>query len=239
MNLILLFPEDFTNDNVVRLTGRRMEHVIKVHRAKKGDTLHLGLMNDAMGKGLIIKTNTTFIEMNVTLDQAPPPPLPVILVLALPRPKMLKRILQTTASLGIKEIYLINAWKVEKGFWSSPLLTPEKINEQLALGLEQAKDTLMPRVYLKRLFKPFVTEELPELTKNRQALAAHPGKNEICPCNIKKQGIIALGPEGGFIDLEVKTLEKAGFSTVSLGRRILRLETAVPFMISRFTPPSN
>lgn len=238
MNLILLFQKDFTGPDTVRVSERRMEHITGIHRAQKGDTLIVGLLNGKMGKGQITAITHSFVEMKVNLDQSPPAPLPVTLVIAMPRPKMLKRILQTTASLGVKNIYLVNAWKVEKGFWSSPLLTPEKLNHHILLGLEQAKDTCMPTIHMKRLFKPFATEELPSLTKNRTALVAHPGTSTPCPFNIKNETIIALGPEGGFIDLEIETFEKAGFQRVGLGQRVLRLETAVPFILSRFSCPS-
>jgi len=42
-----------------------------------------------------------------------------------------------------------------------------------------------------------------------------------------------MGPEGGFIDIEVETLEQAGFTTVNFGSRIMRLETAIPFIVGK------
>ncbi|MBF0413130.1 MAG: 16S rRNA (uracil(1498)-N(3))-methyltransferase [Desulfamplus sp.] len=238
MNLILLFEDDFTAPDKVSISGRRVEHILKVHRAKIGDILTVGLLNSKIGTGKILAIDIQQIEMEVTLDYDPPKPIPLTLVVALPRPKMLKRILQSVASLGIKKIYLINSWRVEKAFWSSPLLEPERLKDELILGLEQAKDTILPQIHLKRLFKPFVTEELSILTKGSSnnkpiALAAHPKAALPCPQNINQSAILAMGPEGGFIDIEIETLEQAGFSTVNLGRRILRLETAVPFIVSK------
>ncbi|MBF0232910.1 MAG: 16S rRNA (uracil(1498)-N(3))-methyltransferase [Desulfamplus sp.] len=256
MNLILLFEEDFTAQERVLLYGRRLEHIRKVHRANRGDTLNVGLLNNRMGRGKIIAIDNSSVEMEITLDHEPPPPLPLTLVIALPRPKMLRRILQSVASLGIKEIYLINSWRVEKSFWSSPFLAPERLNNELVIGLEQAKDTIMPMIYLKRLFKPFVTEELFLLAEGKNsssistfsnppadsagtnqrrpiAITAHPGAITPCPEGITQSSILVMGPEGGFIDIEIDTLEQAGFTTVNIGKRILRLETAVPFIVSK------
>ncbi len=241
MNLILLFQNDFIQPNTVCLTGRRLTHLKKVHRAKPGDTLTVGLLDGLMGKGIVTHMGNDRVELEVSLDTPPPAPLPLTLLLALPRPKMLKRILQTIAALGVKEIFLINTWRVEKCFWSSNFLEKKRVEEELILGLEQAKDTLMPQVHLKRLFMPFVTEELPEMIKALMdcgdtppnLLTAHPGGSLPCPQNINTPTILAMGPEGGFIDAEVSALEKRGFQTVHLGERILRLETAVPFVVSK------
>ncbi len=233
MNLILLFKDDYTGPDRVRLRGRRMAHIRKVHRASPGDLLTVGRVNDKMGTARVLAMGLDYVDMAVELDKAPPPPLPLTLVLALPRPKMLRRILQTVASLGVKDIFLINTWRVEKGFWSSDLLEPGRIETELVLGLEQAKDTMMPRVHLRRLFKPFITEELPGLARGRLCLTAHPGPWPPCPRDMVRPCVLAMGPEGGFILREVDSLSDIGFQTVNLGDRILRLETAVPYIVSR------
>lgn len=235
MNLILLFKNDFTGSTKVKLEGRRFNYIKKVHRACAGDVLSVGLINEQMGKGRITKITSEFAEMEVCLDTPPPARLPLVLVLALPRPKVVRRILQAVTCLGIKDIYLINAWRVEKSFWSSPVLNRENLEKELITGLEQAKDTVLPDIFLKPLFKPFVVEELPIIAENSLALTAHPKTSVPCPENIKTPITLAIGPEGGFIDIEIKTLEQAGFKTITLGKRILRTETAVPVLISRLT----
>ncbi|MFO7749038.1 MAG: 16S rRNA (uracil(1498)-N(3))-methyltransferase [Desulfobacteraceae bacterium] len=233
MNLILLFEQDFIDDSKVRIGTRRLEHLARVHRAAKGKTFKVGLVNGPLGTGKVIQVTDAHIEMAVTLTQPPPAPLPLTLVLALPRPKMLKRILQAVTTLGIKKIYLINAWKVEKSFWKSPVMEETNLEQQLVLGLEQCRDTIMPEIFIRRLFTPFVREELPVMAKNAPGLVAHPKTDRICPENLKEETLLAVGPEGGFIDMEIETFEQAGFQTISLGERILRTETAVPALVSR------
>ena len=233
MNLILVKQEDFTAPDRVRLTGRRLAHIRKVHRAQTGDSLLTGRLNGPMGQGVVTHISREAVEMELSLTKEPPPPLPLTLVLALPRPKMLKRILQCVTSLGVKKIHLINSWRVEKGFWSSPILEPLRLEREMILGLEQACDTRLPKVHLERFFSPFVKETLPAITRDTLNLAAHPKTHAPCPKNPGRPVTLVMGPEGGFIDIEVTTLEEAGFAPVSLGPRILRTETAVPVLISR------
>lgn len=111
MNLILLFREDFVDEGRVRLTGRRLHHVRAVHRARVGDELRVGLLNDRLGTGRVTSLTDELLEMSVTLDELPPPPLPVSLLLALPRPKALKRILQAVTAMGVKRITLMHSWQ--------------------------------------------------------------------------------------------------------------------------------
>ena len=132
MNLILLFKDDFINDtNCVRLHGRRLKHIIKVHRAIVGATLNVGIENNKIGTGTITKLSNELLEMEVSLMSEPPPPSPVNLILALPRPKVISRILLSASSMGIKKIWLINAKRVEKSYWQSPKLNEQNIINQL------------------------------------------------------------------------------------------------------------
>ncbi|MCU1228106.1 MAG: rsmE 2, partial [Acidobacteria bacterium] len=112
MNLILLFNDDFVSATRVRLTDRRLEHVTRVHRAAAGDELTVGVLDGRIGRGVVMSLEP--LELEVTLDRDPPPKLPLTLVVALPRPKVLNRIVAATASMGVRRLCLINAWRVEK-----------------------------------------------------------------------------------------------------------------------------
>lgn len=233
MNLILLFPDDFVDDGTVRLTGRRREHVLGVHGAVEGDQLVVGVAGGRIGRGEVTRTAADSIEMRVTLERDPPPPLDLTLVLALPRPKVMNRVVAAAASLGIKRIFLINAWRVDKSYWKSPRLSADNIRLQCILGLEQARDTMLPAVELRRLFRPFVEEELGAIARDSLALAAHPYAGELCPREVQGPVTVAIGPEGGFIGPEIESLGRAGFRPVSLGPRVLRVETAVAALAGR------
>jgi RsmE family RNA methyltransferase len=133
----------------------------------------------------------------------------------------------------VKKIILLNCFRVEKSFWQSPFLGEEATKEQLILGLEQARDTVLPEVLLRPLFKPFVEDELPALIKETLPLVAHPHATAQCPRDVKRTVTLAIGPEGGFIPYEIEKLIACGFSPVQMGERILSVETAVPALIAR------
>lgn len=233
MNLILLEPGDLIAPDQACLTGRRLRHVREVHRAEPGQTLRLGMVNGLMGEGVLLEQSPERLLFSVRLDQPPPPRLPLTLLLALPRPKMLKRILQTVATMGVRRLVLMNSYRVEKSFWDSPFLQPDAIREELLLGLEQGRDTVLPEVWLEKRFKPFVEDRLPALASGGRRLVAHPMAETACPVALDSAVTLAIGPEGGFIPYEVDMLAKQGFEPVNLGPRILRVETAVTALIGR------
>lgn len=235
MNLLLLQSETIQN-NVATIVGRQLEHIIQVQRLTKGDILRVGEINGDIGLGTITCLNNTSATLKIALTAKAPSPIPLTIVLALPRPKMLRRILQTIAAMGIKQLHLVNSNRVEKSFWQSPLLTSEAIKEQLILGLEQSRDTLLPSVHLHKLFKPFVEDELPSIVGDSTAIVAHPMSERRCPIDCQAASTLAIGPEGGFIPFEIEKLVQVGFDPVHLGSRILRVENAVPALISRLYP---
>ena len=233
MNLILLFPEDFVADGAVRLTGRRLAHVRGVHRAAVGDALVVGVAGGGIGTGVVTRLDSEALELRVAIDSGPPSALGVTLVLALPRPKVLNRVVASVASMGVKQIFLVNAWKVEKSYWKSPRLSEENLLLQRVLGLEQARDTVLPSIELRRLFRPFVEQELPAIIAGTRAVVAHPAGDAPPLAGDGRPVTLAIGPEGGFVEAEIASLRAIGFETVSLGERILRVETAVAVALTR------
>jgi len=233
MNLALLFESDFIAADRVLLTGRRRTHLEQVLKAVEGDQIPVGRVDGNLGTGEIIRLTDHEAELTITLDAPPPKPLPLTLILAMPRPKMFRRALQTATALGVKDLWLLNAYKVEKSYWQTPWLKDDALTENMVLGLEQARDTLMPTVHIRKRFKPFVEDELPGLIGERTALVAHPGTDTPCPSHLNESAVLCIGPEGGFIPYEVQKLQEAGCQAVHLGQRILRVETAVPVLVSR------
>ena len=235
VNLILLFQSDFKDgfDDIVHIGGARKEHIQSVCKAGIGDELKVGLFNGLMGKGVVIGSNETRVELKVSLNQNPPPPLPLTLIVALPRPKSLKKALEVTTSLGVKKIFIIESWRVEKSYWNSPALQKKHLQNCIVSGLEQARDTVAPHIEIRRRFKPFVEDELPALIEGTRALVAHPYNASLCPCALKNPVTLVVGPEGGFIPYEIELLKSLGLEAVTLGERILRVEYAIAALIGR------
>lgn len=244
MNLILLLDEDFDDDArrracdagdavVVELAGRRFRHVRTVHRAAPGRELAVGRLGGRVGRGVVETLAEEHLTLRVRLDTDPPCKLPLTLLLALPRPKVLRRVLQTVATMGVPRVVLMNAWRVEKSYWRSSALEPAGLLEPLRLGLEQGRDTILPVVETKRLLVPFCRDELAALAAGTRRLLAHPGANAPCPRALDEPVTLALGPEGGFIERELDLFARHGFAAVSLGPRPLRVEQSVPALLAR------
>ena len=235
MNLILLFEEDFVDDarTRVRLEGRRHRHLRKVLRASIGDRLTVGLVNGSIGEGRVLELDRESVELEISLGSEPPSPLDLVLVLALPRPPVLRRVLIAATTMGVKQIELIGAERVEKSFWQSHATEPGVIREQLKLGLEQARDTRMPEVRLHPRFDSFARERLPELVADRTGFVADPSGAVITNAAWPRRTLLAVGPEGGWASAELERFEGAGLRTVGLGERILRIETALAVLLGR------
>nr|MBF0685119.1 16S rRNA (uracil(1498)-N(3))-methyltransferase [Pseudomonas sp.] len=233
MNLLLLEAADFVADDRVILRDRRLTHLQEVHRAEAGETLRVGLLDGEMGEGRLVRLDAACAELQVSFYQPPPAKLPITLLLALPRPKMLRRVLQTVATMGVPRLVLLNSYRVEKSFWQTPFLEPVAIREQLILGLEQARDTVLPEVVIEKRFKPFVEDRLQQLADGTLGLVGHPGDFPTCPRAVTQPVTLAIGPEGGWIPYEVEKLTEAGLAPVQLGDRILRVETAVSALLAR------
>ncbi|WP_104098137.1 16S rRNA (uracil(1498)-N(3))-methyltransferase [Stutzerimonas kunmingensis] len=233
MNLLLLDTADFVAADRILLRDRRLTHLQQVHRAEAGEQLRVGRVGGGMGSGQLLRLDAHEAELQVSFDQPPPAKLPVTLLLALPRPKMLRRVLQTVAAMGVPRLVLLNSYRVEKSFWQTPFLEPAAIHEQLILGLEQARDTVLPEVIIEKRFKPFVEDRLPQLAADTLGLVGHPGDFPHCPRAVTQPVTLAIGPEGGWIPYEVDKLAAAGLQPVQLGERILRVETAVSALLAR------
>lgn len=234
VNLILVEAEDFVASDRVRLEGRRLEHVRQVCRAKVGESLRVGELGGKVGSGRVLRLDDKAIELEVRLDRAPPAPLPVTLVLALPRPPALRRVLQQATTMGVKRLLLLHSRRVEKSYWQSSGLDGSAVDAQLRLGLEQARDTILPVVETRRRFRPFVEDELPALADVGPVLLADPGAAPGDPASGEGGHItLIVGPEGGFVPFELELLTAHGAQPIGLGERVLRVETAVVALLAR------
>jgi len=233
MNIILLEPQEAVT-KYVTLSGDRAHHIVKVLRSVSGDTIRVGVVNGMMGSAVVrhLSHRKPFeAELELCLNEEPPLRPAIDVLLALPRPIMFKRIISQLTALGIGHLYVVNANRVEKSFWDASLMADTSLRSHLLSGLEQAVDTRLPGVSFHKGFRPFVEQMLPTIRADyKQMLLAHP----LCTgrlTDIFKAGpgrvLLAIGPEGGWVDFEIDRLTEAGFTGFSLGSRILKVETAV------------
>lgn len=232
MNLLLLQPGEVSQDGRAHLTGRRHEHAREVLKVQAGQTLRVGVRGGRVGTAVVVSEDPSGLVLQVTLDAEPPPRAGVDLVLAIPRPKALKRVIPAVASLGVDRVMLVNAARVEKSYFDSKVLAPEFVAGLVDLGLEQARDTVPPVIEVRERFKPFVEDELDAWAGDAVRLVAHPENDSPpAPRGQGKRTVVAIGPDGGWVPFEVELLHAHGFVPFSLGPRILRVEVAVPTVL--------
>lgn len=240
MNLVLFEKDHIVKGDdskgIVRLDGRIFGHLNDVLRLDTGDSFKIGLINGKIGQGKILRFFENYLEAEYFLDVIPEKKLPLTLIVSYPRPKTLKKVLQYSASLGVNKIIIVNSFRVDKSYWKNPILNDQNIRKELLLGLEQSVDTELPEIEIKRRFKPFIEDELKDLVKGKRAILAHPdalvSREEVFNKE-KEETVLFIGPEGGLIDYEVKNLKSIGFRKFSFGKRILRVEVAVVYSISK------
>ena len=233
MNILIFTNADRLDAKRIRVTGNRLQHLTQILKIQVGQSLRVGELDGLCGQGTVLALDDSQGLLSIDLSEPPPPKLALTLVLALPRPKMLRRLLRTVAELGVSDLHLINSYRVEKSYWNTPALNTDTVQGYFTAGLEQARDTTLPKLHLHPRFKPFVEDELPGLLVGKQGFAAHPGSYPDCPRGTSENILLAIGPEGGFIPYEVEKLQQAGCEIVSLGERIMRVETAVTHIIGR------
>ena len=236
MNLLLLEPEDLARDGTARLTGRRLRHALEVLRATDGDVLRVGLLGGATGTAEVLRAGEDELVLRPSLTDPPPPRPDIDLLLAVPRPKALRKVLPAAASLGVDRIVLVNAARVEKSYFASRVLDAASIRELLVLGLEQARDTRLPEVLIRERFRPFVEDELDGLWPRTLRLVAHPAARA-APARDARRVALAIGPEGGWVPFEIDLLASRGFEPFTLGPRTLRVEVAVAYALGALRAP--
>lgn len=240
MNLILLGPEDLRDDGTAEIDGRRARHVRTVLRAAVGDELRIGLIGGRRGYGRVLSLRegeTIELEPRWLNDEEPVPS--IDLILAMPRPKALARVLQTSACMGVRRIDIVNAWRVDKSYLSTPQLDSETVRHNLLLGCEQGGTTWVPDVAIHHLLMPFMRGALCERVSAGQSLRviAHPRNarplEQVVRPGDARPVVAAVGPERGWIDRELSSFGELGFHPVQLDSRVLRCEIAVAAMLAQ------
>ncbi len=238
MNLLLLEPKELSPDGTARVTGRRLLHAREVLGAREGDALRVGALGGNVGTARIASLTKDELVLETKLNEAPPPRANVDLLLAIPRPKALKKVIPAVASLGVDRVVLLNASRVEKSYFDSKVLEPEFLEGLVRLGLEQGRDTIAPTIEIRDRFKPFVEDELDAWLKpGTLRYTPHPTAAESLPRRKPgERAALAIGPEGGWVPFEVELLGARGFKPVTLGARPLRVEVAVAVLLGALGP---
>ena len=232
MNIVLLDPRQTESELWSITSKRQLEHLQQHLAVQVGDTLKVGIREGKRYLTEIVEVTEQSIKIKPIQAEPIPKKLPVTLILAMPRPKVLRRLIMDSVTLGVEKIILLHSYRVDKSYWQTPFL--QQLDQYVTLGLEQAGDTIAPKIEIYKRFKPFVEDVLPSLiTAECPAYVAHPYAEMKMPFAIEHACSIVIGPEGGFIPYEIDLLVKNGCLACSLGNRILRTETAISYILGR------
>lgn len=234
MNRILFTSDECRADGTVCLTDHRAEHIRTVLRAQVGDAIKTGTLNGLCGTSEILALDNALATLRPTHTESALVPW-FDLILAAPRPKVLKRLWPQLSAWGARKIIILNAFKVEKCYFSSQWLDPAQFTPLLIEGLMQAGTTQLPEVTIAPRFKPFIEDQLDSLCPSRLRLLAHPEERAESPFSADcatEVPVITVGPEGGWTAYELTCLQQRGFHAFSLGARTLRTDTACIALIA-------
>jgi RsmE family RNA methyltransferase len=239
VNIVLLQAADWLSETVAVVRDRRAVHLREVLRVAVGDSIRVGLLGGQCGRGVIEALDASGVWLQVVLSEPPPPRHRFEIVLALPRPKMLRRILRQCAEFGVADLHLIHSARVEKSYWQSPLLQPARLEDALLMGLERSRDTIAPRVHLHQRFRPFVEDRLPAICAGRPCWIADWGAPLSLAAVPPQPAVVMIGPEGGFVPFEVRLAEDVIAQRVALGERILSVDTAFTTVLAQALGPGR
>lgn len=229
MNLLLL-EQDELEDGCVILRDERAQHLRTTLRVTPGQSLRAGIVRGPVGTASVLDVGDN-VRIRFAPTSAPSTPCRLAITLAVPRPKVLARVLEHLASFAVDEIRLINAWRVDKSYFGSPLLAPDTMRAALLRGAAQGETTWLPRVIVHDRFMSYM-EARPHVPG--LLLHARGGRDiETIEGSLGAQMELAIGPEGGWIDREIETFVQAGFAPVHLGLPILRVEAALAAAIGQ------
>jgi RsmE family RNA methyltransferase len=231
--MLLVYDNEFLTDTSVRIARSRLGTLPARGAVTIGTTLRVGHYNGRCGEARITGCTATTVDLAVTLSESPPPKRRLTLILALPRPKFLARIVRAVTGLGVPDVYLIPSWRVDKSYWKSPRLQRHKLDDYIRDGLQQAGDTIPPAIHVRRLFRPFVEDEAALLCREATALVAAPDGPAEGPAVLPQPCVLAIGPERGFTPFERELFCSNGFSCVRFSRRILTVEQAAIALCAR------
>lgn len=240
MNLLLLRAEECLPGAPARVVGARAREMVEAHGLVVGLRLTAGVLGGRLGHAEVRSITPEEVLLNLTLDRDAPSRRPIDLVVALPRPQTVKKVIQLSCQLGITELHLLRSERVVKSYLQSIQLSAGAIEHELQLGLEQAADTIPPLLRIHRAWSGFMREEWPRLVERSrlQLVADTRGTRSVAAvCSevslSDERVVLIIGPESGWVPAELEAFAAAGARVVTLGGRMLRVEHALTFLVAQ------
>lgn len=250
MNICLFKPEELGVP--LDLRDERAKHILTVLHKGEGDCFAAGIIGGESGTARIERIEAqqmtapngkSYRGGSMTFSFVPEgdgkPLYPLIMLIGFPRPIQLKRLLRDMAGLGVCSVYLCGTELGEKSYLKSTLCSEEACHAMLLEGTVQAAGTHVPRVKICQDL-PAALAAVRQEARDFQAVMKYAMDNvrpeESLACRLDRERSVLLGPgcravsaigsERGWTDRERDLLVQDGFSLLSMGKRVLRTETA-------------
>lgn len=215
----------FNCDPIV-IEGDEANHIVKVLRMKKGESITVfdGVGNCADGKIESIDGKEVTVSVDRRYQTDTEPELKITLFQGIPKNPKMDLIIQKATELGVVEIVPVNTKRIV-----AKIDKEAKVERLQRIAFEAAKQC--GRAYIPHVSSPVGFEEaLNRMSKMDGAIIPYECEKDgkisaAVEPGMKTLGIL-IGPEGGFEEAEVRRAEEAGVKRVTLGKRILRTETA-------------
>lgn len=222
MNIVLFEPGE-TRELLPR-SDPRIQHLLTVLRCGVGDSFDAGLIDGPRGKATVLAIDDAALRLDFSWGAEPPPLDPITLIVGLPRPQTVRKILNEATALGVGAMHFVTSSRGEASYARSKLWTTDEWRSQLIAGAAQAFTTRLPHVTAGRP----LTEVLDGLSdgSSRLALDNYEASESLSAATVSTPVVLALGPERGWSAAERDLLRDNGFELVHLGERVLRVETA-------------
>lgn len=225
MNLIL-FDEPFTQI-CLSSSDPRAQHLYKTLRVCVGSKVFVGFVNGLRARAVVSAVeNDGSVSLNVIATELAPRPLPIRLLIGLPRPHIAKRILFEAASMGVQDLHFFQAMYSEPSYAQSSLWTKDEWKKRVRLGTEQSFGTYVPNVAMHTDLKSAFG--FLEGQGVRIALDNYEGVEPLTKTlrQVAFSAVVALGPERGWSASERDIFRTNGWKIAHLGPQVLRIESA-------------
>ena len=223
---------DVDRDFFVHLTKDDEHHVLHVMRMKKGDEIEV-VSNQKVFLCRLDETNPLTISVIHEIATDVEISEDVTLLFALTKGDKIDLVLQKATELGVKKVALIQSERTVVKYESKDL---EKKSQRFQKIMKEASEQ-SHRLIVPEFLGVFNLKKLPKETFSDLNYVAYEKdasdvNNSFSGLTKGKSVSILIGPEGGFSEQEIAQVTKEGFIRTSLGKRILRAETAAIYALS-------
>lgn len=216
-------------NNHILLDDGDIHHLLHVMRMNVGDYIEV-VSNGALYIALIESINPLSIKVDRMVDSDVELNFDVTLFFALAKGDKIDFVCQKATELGAKNIVLVNTKRCVTKFENKDV--EKKLSRFAKIAKEASEQS-------HRLSVPNIIGviNLKDINKylcqyNYVAYEKDAGKTKDSFSNIDGSVSVFIGPEGGFESTEIEYLKNIGFKSISLGKRILRTETAAVYALS-------